>query len=413
QRVKLNTERAELREQYGRNLAEIKQLEGRVASTQSTIADLERGLKDRGSLQRREGELQRLLDEAREASQEAEGHEVRRSDAQARLDAGDYAQAEQQQHAEVVRQIEALGYNAHAHEEARQRAARYARYEQLKGEVELAAKLLLSEQQALSRAEADAEGRRADLEAARHRQAQLEEALAERPSVVQDLAAAEAQRYQRHQAWSEALDRRGRLQQLLDHCRHLAEQRVSLVAEQRQLAEDKAVYEELAYAYGKNGIQAMLIDGVLPELEQEANALLDRMTEGHMRVRFETQRMARTRDQVIETLDIKIADELGTRPYELYSGGEAFRANFAIRVALSKLLARRAGARLQTLIVDEGFGTQDTLGRERLVEAINSISQDFERILVITHIDELKDAFPVRIEVTKTVDGSQFSVSSE
>ena len=102
---------------------------------------------------------------------------------------------------------------------------------------------------------------------------------------------------------------------------------------------------------------------------------------------------------------------MGTRPYELFSGGESFRVDFAIRIALSELLARRAGAQLQTLVIDEGFGTQDSEGRERLVEAINSVADDFARILVITHIEELKDAFPVRIEVTKTPSGSQFSVN--
>jgi len=71
---------------------------------------------------------------------------------------------------------------------------------------------------------------------------------------------------------------------------------------------------------------------------------------------------------------------------------------------------RRAGAQLQTLVIDEGFGTQDAQGRERLVEAINAIQDDFARVLVITHIDELKDAFPVRIEVTKTPEGSVVKV---
>jgi exonuclease SbcC len=80
--------------------------------------------------------------------------------------------------------------------------------------------------------------------------------------------------------------------------------------------------------------------------------------------------------------------------------------NFAIRIALSRLLAHRANARLQALFIDEGFGTQDAQGRERLIEAIRSIQDDFERIFVITHIDELRDAFPNRIEVLKTPRGS-------
>ena len=112
----------------------------------------------------------------------------------------------------------------------------------------------------------------------------------------------------------------------------------------------------------------------------------------------------------MKTLDISIADEVGTRPYELYSGGEAFRVNFAIRIALSKLLARRSGASLQTLVIDEGFGTQDAQGRERLVEAITRIQNEFEKIIVITHIDELKDAFPKRVYVYKTGDGSKIMV---
>jgi len=47
---------------------------------------------------------------------------------------------------------------------------------------------------------------------------------------------------------------------------------------------------------------------------------------------------------------------LGTRNYELFSGGEAFRINFAVRVSLAKMLARRAGARLRTLVIDEASG---------------------------------------------------------
>ncbi len=78
-----------------------------------------------------------------------------------------------------------------------------------------------------------------------------------------------------------------------------------------------------------------------------------------------------------------------------------FRVDFAIRIAISKLLARRAGTRLRTLVIDEGFGTQDAEGLDNMVEAIQTITDDFEKILVITHVEPLKQVFPVRIEVTK------------
>ena len=86
------------------------------------------------------------------------------------------------------------------------------------------------------------------------------------------------------------------------------------------------------------------------------------------------------------------------------------RVNFAIRLALSEVLAQRAGARLQTLVIDEGFGSQDEIGRQRLIEAINTVKADFAKILVITHIENLKDAFPTRIEVEKTPRGSTINI---
>ena len=153
----------------------------------------------------------------------------------------------------------------------------------------------------------------------------------------------------------------------------------------------------------------MIIEAALPELEAEANDLLARMTDDRMRLRIATQR-ERVSGGLAETLDLEIADELGTRAYELYSGGEAFRINFAIRIALSKLLARRAGAQLRALFIDEGFGSQDEDGRDKLVDAINRIKSDFDLILVITHIDELRDAFPVHLLVEKTAAGSQVSI---
>jgi len=194
--------------------------------------------------------------------------------------------------------------------------------------------------------------------------------------------------------------------QQLDHLANVATEVAKKDNELIALKETQVLYKELRAAFGKKGVQALLIEHAIPELEEEANQLLSRMTDGRVNVQFITQRTARTNDNTIETLDIRIADELGTRNYELYSGGETFRVNFAIRIALSKVLARRAGTNLQTLVIDEGFGTQDARGRERLVEAINSIQDDFEKIVVITHIEELQSAFPHHILVEKTDRGS-------
>ena len=203
----------------------------------------------------------------------------------------------------------------------------------------------------------------------------------------------------------------GRRQQTLTR---FEEQKVIRADKAKRLADakyDQEVHSRLTEAFGKKGVQALIIENAIPELAEETNRILDRLTDGGMSLYFDTLRESKTKkDGPIETLDIKVSDNLGTRPLEMYSGGEGFRAAFALRIALSKLLARRAGARLQTLIIDEGFGSQDAKGREKLVECLDAIKDDFERIIVITHIDELKDAFATRVEVIKTPSGSQITV---
>jgi len=191
----------------------------------------------------------------------------------------------------------------------------------------------------------------------------------------------------------------------------LADQKVrykELTAERSEIHQHISRLRTLERAFGKDGVPALLIEQALPEIESEANTLLDRLSGGTMSVRFATQReyKDRSREDKKETLDIMISDNSNYREYEMFSGGEAFRVNFAIRLALSRVLARRSGARLQTLVIDEGFGSQDADGRQRLIESINLVRKDFAKILVITHLEELKDAFPARIEVEKTAGGS-------
>ena len=65
----------------------------------------------------------------------------------------------------------------------------------------------------------------------------------------------------------------------------------------------------------------------------------------------------------------------------------------------------------QTLVIDEGFGTHDEQGLTHLIEAIQAISDEFEKVLVITHVETIKNAFPIRIEVVKHPEsGSTFNV---
>lgn len=207
----------------------------------------------------------------------------------------------------------------------------------------------------------------------------------------------------------------GEAKQLVSHSEQLEKISIQKNEEKDKFKKEKDIYEELTLAFGKKGIQAMIIEAAIPEIEDAANNLLGKLTEGRMKISLQTQRETKTKTSdgekgLVETLDIIISDEMGERPYEMYSGGETFRINFAIRLAISKLLTHRAGAKLQFLVIDEGFGSQDAPGRARLVEVIDTIKDDFEKIIIITHIEELRDEFPIRIDVTKNSEGSSFEV---
>ena len=176
--------------------------------------------------------------------------------------------------------------------------------------------------------------------------------------------------------------------------------------------EEVQLYEELASAFGRNGIQALMIERAVPMLENTAKELLARLSDNKMTIKLELQegRTDRATGLPSEELTITISDEQGTRSYETFSGGETFRIDFAIRIAMSKLLASRSGSPLPILFIDEGFGSQDTMGQERLIEVIQSISEDFEKIIVITHIDSMKENFNQQIEISKTESGSVFTL---
>jgi len=205
------------------------------------------------------------------------------------------------------------------------------------------------------------------------------------------------------------LEQKGRLTQELTHLESVRVAVAKQAATLQDFERECADYTAIADMLGKDGIQALLIESVIPELEEEANDILARLTDNQARIFIESLRDLKgggTR----ETLDIKIADNVGIRPYELFSGGEAFRIDFALRIAISKLLARRAGASLQTLIVDEGFGSQDEDGLALIIDMLYKIQDYFAKVIIVSHLPFLKDHAPVQFIVEKLAGGSTVRV---
>lgn len=380
-------------------------LDREVRALETRITQLETRIAEQAHLKAQLVNLQRDLRAIDDETPALHETEERIAELRTTLAMDDFAHEERITLTRIDSDITALGYTPELHRTARETirdlthwADEERRLQHAEAQIERDTHALLRAQDQLQRRSADLESITAHLSAIDDELRALTPLLRERDEIT---AALQKSRRELDVAQRDLGEKQNELKNAEDAAVELA----ACTARRETLGHRKTLFDELHQAFGKKGLQAMLIETAIPEIEREANTLLARMTDNQMHLTFETQRDTKKGD-ISETLEIKIADALGTRDYDAYSGGESFRLNFAIRIALAKLLAKRAGARLETLVIDEGFGTLDTRGRERLIEAITSVQGEFKQILVVTHIQELKDMFPIQIEITKTPRGS-------
>ncbi len=328
------------------------------------------------------------------------------------LESGKFANEAQKALKALDKELTKLGYDVSAHESKRKEEIEQRGVEEESRKLESAREL--SKRIGKEIEELDEERSKKKEETGEYEKAfaETEKVLAESESGAPNLQEAESRLFELREDENRVRDEAGAARQRVDVLVTLRTRRADFDRQREALNQSIVRHKSLERAFGKDGVPALLIEQALPQIQQKANDILERLSDGTMMIQFVTQAEYRDkkRDDLKETLDIHISDSSGMRDYEMYSGGEAFRVNFAIRLALSEILAQRKGARLQTLIIDEGFGSQDALGRQRLIEAINAVKNDFAKIFIITHLDELKDAFPNRIEIEKTERGSTVQI---
>ena len=396
----------ESRALYSENRAHIDTLTREQKTATRTLTSMEakhhsesRSLvADEANLARDERESLQARDDLRQASDAlAKAERALRDKA--------FAHEERSELAELESAIATLEYDAEAHQQVRRQVSALRKFDAARHALDEAQANLPGINEALQTARQMLAERQADVDEASQRMDILKQDLESLPSLITTLSATIERSERLEGELRQAEIKRGVLESNISRCERLEAEIRALERERNSLARDKSIYDELTIAFGKNGIQALVIESAIPQLQDDANEILGRVTENRMHLRLELD------ESTSEQLEIRIADELGTRDYLTFSGGEAFRINFALRIALSRLLARRSGAPLPVLFIDEGFGSQDRSGQERLTEAIQSIQDEFEKIIVITHIDQMKEAFPVRIEVSKGERGSTFSIT--
>ena len=197
----------------------------------------------------------------------------------------------------------------------------------------------------------------------------------------------------------------------------LQERRSSLRAKKDSMEDSKsqlnvklksvALFDKLARMFGKNGIQTILLDTVIEDLEKTSNKTLSSICNEPAVITLETQRPGADGTSVVETLDLKVRKDGCLQNFKSLSGGEKFRISLALRIALSEISSRYGGSSLEFLLLDEVNSPLDRFGVETLFVNVIKSLEDKYKILVITHDEGLKERFDNVIDVTKVNGESQ------
>jgi exonuclease SbcC len=174
------------------------------------------------------------------------------------------------------------------------------------------------------------------------------------------------------------------------------ERLAELEGKERQVRELTAQLEEQsALGRAMRDFRESMAARVVPTLSDISSRLLAELTDG----RYAGMK-------VDADYEISIYDKGEAFPLARFSGGEADLANLCLRLAISKVIAERAGSVLNLLILDEIFGSQDQERKRNILEAFAQLSRQFSQILLITHIDDVKDMVSAAIVVEENEDGS-------
>jgi exonuclease SbcC len=403
----------EMGDRFRSNKTEIEATEKQIASCELQITQLANTENDRLKYSSTISQLTERIETLQTVAKEWDKSGKKRlAEVNKLLEKESFAADARKGLAKLDKELAKLGYDISAHEEKRKEEFDLREIEEEYRKLDSARELSKRIGKEISELVEERSKKKEEVQESEETHRIAAQTLAESESLNPNLDEAERELFALREDENRTRDQVGAARQKVEVLVTLRARKADYSTQCEELNQQIVRYKNLERAFGKDGVPALLIEQALPQIEQKANDLLDRLSDGHMSIRFVTQAeyKDKKRDDLKETLDIQISDSAGLRDYEMYSGGEAFRVNFAIRLALSEILSQRKGARLQTLVIDEGFGSQDAQGRQRLIEAINLIKHDFAKILVITHLDELKDAFPNRIEVEKTERGSTVKV---
>lgn len=228
-----------------------------------------------------------------------------------------------------------------------------------------------------------------DLSEAEHERAAAAEGVADEEQLRRAVEDARAALTARRTALDATTAELVRARQQLEQLQTAEQELAGLVEDSGKLHERLDVLRLAERAYGRDGVPALIVESIVPQLEADANAFLEQLAPPHLRVEIHTQRELKTADHLRDTLEIAVLKngERTPRP----SGGEKTRAGLGLAWALAGLLRQRFGG-VEMLALDEPDAL-DAAGMDRLAAILQGLGGSFELVLVVSHNPLLATAF--------------------
>jgi DNA repair protein SbcC/Rad50 len=164
------------------------------------------------------------------------------------------------------------------------------------------------------------------------------------------------------------------------------------------LVKEKVLHDELDRAY--TDMRTDLNMQLRPEISDRASRFLSELTDGRY-----------SQLELDESYSAIVLEDGVPKP--VISGGEEDLANLVLRLSISEMIAERAGQSFSLLILDEVFGSLDETRRHNVVELLRRLHDRFEQVILITHIDAVREGLDQVVSVRYDEDSGSSKVTQE
>lgn len=171
-------------------------------------------------------------------------------------------------------------------------------------------------------------------------------------------------------------------------------------AEAAEIAERKKYVEFWVKGFGLKGIRSLVMDRVAVFLTQRAAIYSSILTDGMIRIEFETQRQLQDGTWA-EHFAVVPHNSCGAENYQGNSMGERQRVDLAVICAIRDLIRSRTGVSVKMLVADEVCSNVDAEGSERIMALLKHLSDEGDSVYFVTHDPAMQDLFQSRITVVK------------